>query len=396
MNIFIFLVGFATGVPVVSNPPSFSWDALGNMTFCHGSTRDGFTTAQLAFLRRFSIVQWDKKQDKDIEKHGSIEDRNIKAALTVKGNNYHSIQIPVYINSILNFKESRMHRLIPDNLLLADDSGSLVKIRGQTLFDLRQAKMRKIVVDNALYSINLGVDGVFIDRANWANSSQCHPNLGKPLCRELFQGQRQLFDDLVNALGSRYTTLAKEVGATVMSDWQVANAVMTSDSFCSEYCDNCSPDVDPKTMWSDKDAERCLKEMIVIETMSNQGQLTTNHAMGPMNNKDARLFVIAAFLIAAGDLSFFSYVDWTNPWDLDGVSWIPEYDLPLGRPTSPANTCVPGEKWKYVRTFESGTRVYVDLSTREVSIAWGNTTPIIANNMTASNSSRIISKKQMI
>lgn len=384
------------GVPVVSNPPAFSWDALGNMTFCHGSTTEGFTTAELEFLRRFPIVQFDKKQDKDIERHGSIEDRNIKAALAVKGNDYHSIQIPVYINSILNFPDSRMYNLIPESLLLTDDSGNLVKVRDQTLFDLRKEEMRKIVVDNALYGINLGVDGVFIDRANWGDSPQCHPTLGKPLCKELFQGQRELLGDLYKALGSGYTTLAKDLGATDFSDWEVANAMMTSDSFCSEYCDNCSPDVDPKSMWSDKDAKRCVKEMAVIETMSKQGQLSTNHAMGPTNNKDARLFVMAAFLVAAGDLSFFSYADWTNPWDLDGVSWWPEYDLPLGRPTSPANNLDPGEKWKYSRTFESGTEVHVDISTREVSIEWGSSTSIIPKKHQASNLTSISSKKQIM
>jgi hypothetical protein len=59
--------------------------------------------------------------------------------------------------------------------------------------------------------------------------------------------------------------------------------------------------------------------------------------MGPFTGKasaEARAFTMAAFLIGAGDLSFFSYANWAdNCWQLAGTRWWPEYDYPLGNPT---------------------------------------------------------------
>jgi hypothetical protein len=45
----------------------------------------------------------------------------------------------------------------------------------------------------------------------------------------------------------------------------------------------------------------------------------------------------------------------------------------LGEPTSPPNTRVPGKRWKYTRSFSSGTTVYVDVATRVVEIKWHST-----------------------
>merc|ERR1712137_1165823 len=108
--------------------------------------------------------------------------------------------------------------------------------------------------------------------------------------------------------------------------------------------------------------------------MSARGQLTQSHAMGPFTGQasvEARAFTMAAFLIGAGNLSFYSYANWANAsWDLSGTAWWPEYDYPLGEPTSPPNTRVPGTRWKYARNFSSGTTVYVDVATRAVEIKW--------------------------
>ena len=80
-----------------------------------------------------------------------------------------------------------------------------------------------------------------------------------------------------------------------------------------------------------------------------------------------------AFLIGAGRLSYFSYADWQHDcWTLAGLRWWPEFDHPLGEPTSPPNTRVPGKRWKYWRNFSSGTTVYVDVATHIAEIRWGH------------------------
>ena len=130
--------------------------------------------------------------------------------------------------------------------------------------------------------------------------------------------------------------------------------------------------------------------------MSARGQLTQSHAMGPFGSspmaEEARAFTIAAFLIGAGNLSYFSYANWaTDCWTLAGTKWWPEYDRKLGEPTSPPNTRMPGKRWKYARNFSScghggdngvgpeaeadacTTTVYVDVATRVVKIKWATT-----------------------
>ena len=55
-----------------------------------------------------------------------------------------------------------------------------------------------------------------------------------------------------------------------------------------------------------------------------------------------------------------------HSWELNGTRWYPEYSQELGRPTSPsgAGARVKGKRWKYTRSFESGTMVKVDVATR--------------------------------
>jgi hypothetical protein len=65
------------------------------------------------------------------------------------------------------------------------------------------------------------------------------------------------------------------------------------------------------------------------------GQLTQSHAMGPFDGPEAaeaRAFTMAAFLIGAGNLSYFSYANWAvDCWTLAGTRWWPEYDRPVSR-----------------------------------------------------------------
>jgi len=73
-------------------------------------------------------------------------------------------------------------------------------------------------------------------------------------------------------------------------------------------------------------------------------------------------------------LSYFSYANWSiDSWELNGTRWWPEYARELGRPTSPggAGARVKGKRWKYERSFESGTMIKVDVATRVVEIKWG-------------------------
>ena len=184
-----------------------------------------------------------------------------------------------------------------------------------------------------------------------------------------------MFLDLHSQLDNDTIILAKETSGAPAVDWQVTNAAMTSDTFCSLYCHGCNTSVDPATVWTHpQDSQSCADSIATIANMSQRGQLSQNHAMGPFTgpfSNTSREFTLAAFLVAAGNLSYYSYANWaTDCWELPGTKWWPEYDLPLGYPTSPANWRLPGKRWKYARNFSSGTTVYVDVATREAHINW--------------------------
>ena len=68
----------------------------------------------------------------------------------------------------------------------------------------------------------------------------------------------------------------------------------------------------------------CADSISTIADMSARGQLSQSHAMGPFKNAnlsaEAREFTIAAFLIGAGNLSYFTYANWaTDCWELTGA-----------------------------------------------------------------------------
>merc|ERR1712190_322176 len=112
------------------------------------------------------------------------------------------------------------------------------------------------------------------------------------------------FVELTEALGAEHITLAKETSGTKMDDWQVANAAMTSDTFCSHYCHECNSSITPTSTWKHpEDSQACAESIYTIATMSERGQLTQSHAMGPFSgpaSQEARKFTMAAFLIGAG------------------------------------------------------------------------------------------------
>ena len=83
-----------------------------------------------------------------------------------------------------------------------------------------------------------------------------------------------MFVELTAALGEGNITLAKETSGTPALDWQVANAAMTSDTFCSAYCHGCNDSVTPASTWSSpKDAQNCADSIATIAAAAARGQV---------------------------------------------------------------------------------------------------------------------------
>jgi hypothetical protein len=70
--------------PVPAAPPAWSWDTLGSMAFAHVCQPEAFSASQLAWLAKYSVVQFDKQMNTASMPLASQEDRFIAAARQVK------------------------------------------------------------------------------------------------------------------------------------------------------------------------------------------------------------------------------------------------------------------------------------------------------------------------
>lgn len=80
----------------------------------------------------------------------------------------------MYLNGLIDFPSfQRLHNVTEANetLLIKNSKGVLVEtLAPYGTFDMRNPTMRELFVSDAAYGLSSGVvDGVFIDRANWAS-----------------------------------------------------------------------------------------------------------------------------------------------------------------------------------------------------------------------------------
>ena len=165
--------------PVVADPPRWGWGSLGDMAFLHAGDPQPYTAPELALVKRFSMVQFDKKQGLATMPNASTEDRIIAAARFIKQANPSATTL-MYINGLINFPASRLHAVLhaDPSLTLRNTQGRQVNLVGNSgVYDVRNPKMRAAFVANALHGMASGaIDGVFIDRANWCE--QCTDGRG--------------------------------------------------------------------------------------------------------------------------------------------------------------------------------------------------------------------------
>jgi hypothetical protein len=182
-----------------------------------------------------------------------------------------------------------------------------------------------------------------------------------------------MLKEITTALGPGAIVLAKDTGGAPMRDFEVANTVMTSDTFCSSYCRGCDK-TSPPFKWSPALRDDCVASMQTIANTSARGQISQSHAMGPMEDAQQREWGVACFLVGAGPLSFYSYADdgrSGGSWTMAGTRWWPEYEAKLGAPLDPPLKKEAGSEYVYVRRFSSGLSVRVDVDKHNATIVRG-------------------------
>lgn len=77
----------AAQYPIIENPPQWSWSSLGTMAFAHTGQPHAYDATDLQLLKKYSMVQFDKKQDLATLLNDYQEDRFIAAARQIKAVN---------------------------------------------------------------------------------------------------------------------------------------------------------------------------------------------------------------------------------------------------------------------------------------------------------------------
>eukprot|EP00045_Choanoeca_perplexa_P022075 m.8265 g.8265 ORF g.8265 m.8265 type:complete len:393 (+) comp9127_c0_seq1:146-1324(+) len=365
------MVPISQAYPTLQRTPAFSFDTLGHATFAHVTSGKPFNTTQLDFLKRFPIVQFDKSEDASLS-GVCAEDRFIMAAHQVKAVNP-DVFCLFYLNSLIGFTAfehiTNITEEDPNKYYAVDTKGDfVVTLSPYKTFDHTIEATRNLFVQDCLYGLNSGVfDGCFIDRANFAeevlikyNGSRPHAHWDQSTTRLLINGSQLVLGALMDAVGEQHIILAKETSYVVPEDWKLVNALMPTDTFCSNYKQSGkSRSYDPT---------QCRLDIEAVRNASRRGQLTESHAMGFLNDTVQREYTMACFLVAHGNMSYFSYASSLQPWSLPGLRWWPEYDYPLGPPLGEA--VVSADGWTYQRNFTSGTTVVVDVYSHSAKIDW--------------------------
>lgn len=355
--------------------PPFSWDKVPVMA--HFGKQDELTNDEIGFLtQHFSWIVLEKGHA--MKKYGSTEAGIIAEARRIKKANP-TCKVLYYWNTSINFdgmfeavKEFGKH----PEWALKDKEGNLVLAHEnkRKRYDHSQPELRQWWVSAGAKVINdPAVDGVFIDAlpqiamhreanlqllgqakqdAQEAGVMQSLKSLreqtpGKLLLYNGLRGKKDLWADM----GTRYLAYTDAgmvehfTSITATDKETIAGNIEVIQQECKKGKIVVVKGF-PDFTWMDK--EMMKKSYAELEKLAGK-QL---------------LFSLAAYLVAAGENSYFCY-SWGYRENHGTFSWCPEFDKPLGKPKSDAIR----NGWTYTREFEH-CKVAVNIETKTASIDW--------------------------
>eukprot|EP01079_Euglenida_sp_SAG-EU17-18_P008962 gene8962-1607_t len=314
------IVTVTAGLAVADYPrpgalPPHSWDTVGNKVYIHGCNSEGLLSpSELALVAKYPLVTVEKGQGE--LQPGYAEDKMANLSRQYHTGNPDGSGLPFRRRGDPTFPQP------------AD---------GMLIFNTTNPDMRKMFVQECLHATTPeggGFSGCFIDSASWApclsNYKTCGPTdgLSKAAVESLVAGNQALLTEL-QAAGPDKFIVANDGGGQ-FNDTKFCNTIFLSDTFCSGY---------KWATWDQTLAAQCEVEIAAAVKVVAQGQVVLSHGeishlrLQPEQMQEDFTFTLAAFLVTAGESSFFGFSD---GWYYNGSRWWPEYDRPLGNPTGPA------------------------------------------------------------
>ncbi|XP_065830202.1 uncharacterized protein [Oscarella lobularis] len=333
-----------TFAAVAAKMPPFSWDTVPVYNFlCNKS--GPFNDAAVQIIARFPIIAIDQGQGEDVS-DCCTEDKILAVAKQIKAVN-DSVYIIFYYNSMLDWNGYRLHEklLKHPEFWLRNASGEPVRIpgdhsfkqpkEGMLVFDLSTQAGRDFWASDCINATKSEyIDGCFADRAGEDTFQK--NTLSPETAKAYASGHVKVLQDLQKSLGDNVlmanNDLVPGVGSTMIEGFR-----------------------------SDEKSILRLQEAVA------QNKLVEVHA-GYSDSCRNITDTLAAFLIGAGEYSYYAcsqvwFVDETHK---NWLTWRPEYDKPLGKPTGPATKS--GDV--YTRQFASGTVAMFNAKTNKGNIKW--------------------------
>ena len=319
--------------------PQFSWDTL--PVFFHSSNTSGpYSADAIRVIAKYPMVTIEKWQGYDV-KNIDDEDEMVLAMKAIKQANP-KVATYFYMNSHKDRPEmTRMARQLqehPDWVLKDKDGNQVKNEQGFLVFDLSNPDVRQWWIKTCLDAVTAANgDGCFCDSSQRTNQS--FPNVPPLKLQEWGKGLLQLTKDMQQQLGNDKLLIGKVPDQPYVKAIQIEGFRPNNGSI------------------------NALMEAVRMGKVvqAHMSDLPANGCKGNMTSH------IAAFLIGAGNNSYYGCGSWNAAGDDDAPwYWRPEYDYPLNEPTGPP--WYEGGVWQ--RRFVSETLVKFDTSTNKGSIHW--------------------------
>ena len=325
--------------PSLAALPQFSWDTL--PVFFHSANTSGqYSVEALKSIAKFQMATFGKWMGSDVPSIGD-EDEMVMAMKSIKQVNP-KISTYFYMNSYQDTPlMTRMHREAqqhPDYYLRVDN-GTLVRApNGAYAFDLSKLEVRQWWQDTCLNATKLANgDGCFCDSSQ-APYVNFNPYLSEAKQEAWAHGMLNMTRDVQKALGNDNLLIGKVAA---------------------------QPNVKAVQIELSRPLNFSIDELLLGEFAH---QVIQAHVPISVPCSSDLTDFIAAFLIGAGQYSYFGCGHWNSTGsDTSPFTWHPEYDKPLGAPKGPAEFSSSG-MWS--RAFALGTNVTFDATADKGTIYW--------------------------
>lgn len=345
--------------------------------YAHLGDRDGLTDAEIEFLAsRYDLITLEKRHADRVT--GSNEVGTLLDARKLKNENP-EMRVLFYWNLFLNYEGYQSFIDLPDDdpwvLKNVDGTPSLKGQNGLQRYDLSNLDFQDWWVDSAAAMVaDASIDGVFIDAL---------PQVaGKPaLAEEMWGAEKsaQLDASISKMLGQLKRAIDEEAiviynGIRSQNDgWEHGGLKYLdhADGLIVEHFAIFNS-ADPAQIVTDMDRMMAAVQQDKIVILKAFPGFTWLDDIVQENSEDDLYelakqeieFPLAAFLIVAGEKSYFNY-SWGYRAHYGNLRWYPEFDRRLGEPLGPARK----DGYRYWRDYEFAS-VFVDIESKQSRIDW--------------------------